>query len=365
MIYNDETYSKHRYEINIVDCANDLVEKMKVATTRPKNQISVEEYELRLKEAINAYKWSIDFDDNASEVASQQACVISPTHPAFDFWLALHLSIEDVDEIPMLLDAYFNGEFGKLDNFLGHVQYFVLKIMKTNVFFDFKEQKLAVINWVRDHRNSKQIQRIGLDDVKVVINENNVDQLLYVENFINQRIENKSIQNNFNTFNSFHYHSSEKNSNVQNVKKEIQLGIEIKPTLDKDETTFELIDTSCTFEKAFEHFSQLTTIKDSKKNAFLSPEDIEQFLCSNFYFEGRERVNPAKPLFIRIAQKHLNELFYDFQLCYDYRFSIHKSQPYYDLLKRTFHKQYMDTSFKAFLTNFSRKYKNYPFKAMR
>lgn len=358
MIYNDETYSQHRYEINIVDCANDLVEKMKVATTRPKNQISVEEYELRLKEAIHAYKWSIDFDDNASEVASHQACVISPTHPAFDFWLALHLSIEDVDEIPMLLDAYFNGEFGKLDNFLGHVQYLVLKIMKTNVFFDFKEQKLAVINWVRDQRNSKQIQRIGLDDVKVVINENNVDQLLYVENFINQRIENKSIQNNFNTFNTFIYH--------QNSAYPVVTSDEIeKKEVDSDKEEADLLYTSCTYEKAFSHFSQLIKIKDKRKIPFVTSMDIERFLLSNFIFENKDRLHDQKPIVIELAQRHLNQLFYEFYNNYDFLDSNTKKEEYFNLLKRTFVKQYKKTHLSMFKSNFARKHSNYPFVAIR
>ena len=57
----DETYSKHRYEINIVECAYEVVQRMKAVKKRPKNQISVEEYAFRLREAILAYKWSIDF----------------------------------------------------------------------------------------------------------------------------------------------------------------------------------------------------------------------------------------------------------------------------------------------------------------
>lgn len=357
----DETYSQHRYEINIVECAYEVVQRMKAVKKRPKNQISVEEYAFRLREAIQAYKWSIDFDTSASEVARKQACVISPTHPAFDFWLALHLCIEETDEISMLLDSYFNGEFGKADNFLGHVQYFVLKIMKANVFFDFNAQKQEVINWVREKRNSKKFQQIGLDDAKVVINENNIDQLLYAENFINQRIEIKSIQNNFNTFNTYHIHTSEKEFDANEQKSKAPNVLDVSETPQEDISHVELIYTTCTFEKAYEHFLQLTKYKNSK----LSPTDIEYFLCSNFSFEGRQPMNPAKPLFIQIAQRHLNQLFYDFQLCFDFRASIHGYEAYYTLLKRTFVKQYMETNFDSFKNNFSRKFQNYPFKSLR
>lgn len=357
----DETYSKHRYEINIVECAYEVVQRMKAVKKRPKNQISVEEYAFQLREAIQAYKWSIDFDKSASEVARKRACVISPTHPAFDFWLALHLCIEETDEISMLLDSYFNSEFGKADNFLGHVQYFVLKIMKANVFFDFKAQKQEVINWVRKKRNAKKMQQIGLDDAKVVINENNIDQLLYAENFINQRIEIKSIQNNFNTFNTYHIHTSEKEFDANEQKSKAPNVLDVSETPQEDISQVELIYTTCTYEKAFEHFLQLTQHKNSK----LSPTDIEYFLCSNFSFEGRQPMHPAKPLFIQIAQRHLNQLFYDFQLCFDYRASIHGYEAYYALLKRTFVKQYMETNFDSFKKNFSRKFRNYPFKSLR
>jgi hypothetical protein len=105
MSNNEGTYRKHRYAINIIECAYKVVQRMKAVKKRPKNQISIEEYAFRLREAINAYKRSIDFDPSASEVSRKQACVISPTHPAFDFWLALHLSVEEVDLHPIILNV--------------------------------------------------------------------------------------------------------------------------------------------------------------------------------------------------------------------------------------------------------------------
>jgi tRNA U34 5-carboxymethylaminomethyl modifying enzyme MnmG/GidA len=205
------------------------------------------------------------------------------------------------------------------------------------------------------------MQRIGLDDAKVVINENNIDQLLYAENFINQRIEIKSIQNNFNTFNTYLIHTSEKEFDANEQKSKAPNVLYVSDTPQEDKSAVELIHTTCTYEKAYEHFLQLTKHKNSK----LRPTDIEYFLCSNFSFEGRQPMHPAKPLFIQIAQRHLNQLFYDFQLCFDFRASIHGFEAYYALLKRTFQKQYMDTNIDSFKNNFSRKYPNYPFKSLR
>ena len=368
MIVNNVIYSQHHYEINIVECARKVVQKLKNEAEKTQFKITIEQYAFNLKIAIQAYKRSINFDVNASENHRKRACIISPTHPAFDFWLALHLSIEDPDEISMLLDAYQNGEFGDIDNFIGHVQYLVIRIMKANVLFGFRDQKLAVINWVREKKNTKQIHRIGLDDVKVVINENNIEQLLYVENFIKQRIENKSIQNNFNTFNTYNTYIDIPNEEKNDGSKQPKRTNKVKESADKSirtEPEFDLIQTSCTFEKAFNHFEQLTKITDSKMNAFLSKQDIEDFLCANFYFEEKERVYPAKPLNISIAQRHLNQLFYDFMVYYDFKTTYDKYGNYFAILKRTFQKRYYNTELTSFKSNFSRKYDNYPFKTLR
>ena len=130
MIVNNETYSQHRYEINIVECAYNVVERM---INEKVSKVNIEQYAYHLKIAIQEYKRSINFDVNASANDRKRACVISPTHPAFDFWLALHLSIEDPDEISMLLDAYQNGDFGVAKNLIGHVEFLIIRIMKANI----------------------------------------------------------------------------------------------------------------------------------------------------------------------------------------------------------------------------------------
>lgn len=82
----EDYYSKHRYQINIIECAYAVVQKLK-SEQIPNHVIA--EYAHKLKTGILAYKDSINYDKNASKVARMQACVIKPTHPSFDFWLAL------------------------------------------------------------------------------------------------------------------------------------------------------------------------------------------------------------------------------------------------------------------------------------
>jgi hypothetical protein len=360
-----DTYSKHRYQINIVECAYEVVQRMKADKNRPKNQISVEEYAFRLREAINAYKWSIGFDPSASEVSRKQACVISPTHPAFDFWLALHLSIEDSDEIPMLLDAYNDDDFGYVENFLGHVQFLILKMMKSNELYDFKEQKKAVIEWVREqkakHKDQKNIKEpqttINIEALNLIKNEVSIN----VEIF--NQIINLFQHFNFDEFANFMHSNYQKeerkepNEDALKYKNSIPAESKIKNE--------DLIHTSCTYEKAFIHFRQLTKIKDEKNRQFLSDIDIEHFLLSNFAFQEKVAQPNQQPMIIEIAQRHLNQLFYDFYNNYDFAHNNEKKEVYFNLLKRTFLKQYKDSRFAVWKTNFAKKYSNYPFIALR
>ena len=357
-----DTYSKHRYQINIVECAYEVVQKMKAVKKRPKNQISIEEYAFRLREAINAYKRSIGFDPSASEVSRKQACVISPTHPAFDFWLALHLSIEEADEIPMLLDAYNDDEFSQVENFLGHVQYLVIKIMKSNKLYDFKEQKKAVIEWVRE-QNAKQKDEKKIKEPQTTIN---IESLNLFKNDVNINVEiinqivNLFQHFNFEAFVNFmhsNYPKEEPKKSKEETSKHQNCTTD-EPNIKKED----LIHTSCTFEKAFSHFQQLTKIKDKKNRPNLTDTDIEHFLLSNFFFQEKVALPHQQPMITGIAQRHLNRLFYDFYYKYDF---ADNSEVYFKLLKRTFLRQYKDAKFDVWKTNFARQHKNYPFNAVR
>ena len=328
----EETYTKHQYEINIVECAYEVVQRMKAVKKRPKNQISVEEYAFRLREAIQAYKWSIDFDASASEVARKRACVISPTHPAFDFWLALHLSIEDVDQISMLLDAYFNGEFGKIENFLGHVQYFVLKIMKANVFFDFKEQKLGVINWVREKRAS--LKKSEADEQPPI--NINIEQLNFVKNvtsidiqIINQLtllLQKFNFQQ-FNEFVNIYQESTKETKNLEEdeVENEVQTNLH-EPNTDRITLTLK-------YPEVLDYFMQLTKHKD---NGHLKKKDIENLVKANFEFRNMKPSGKKKHLEIKIKKQYLTRFIYIF-----YK---EKDPEFYDE-KTTFYCQFLIDNF--------------------
>ena len=361
MIYDDETYSQQRYEINIVECAYNVVERMIIEKV---SKVNIEQYAYNLKIAIQEYKRSINFDVNASENDRKRACIISPTHPAFDFWLALHLSIEEADEISMLLDAYNDGEFGLLENFLGHIQYLVIKIMKSNKLYDFKEQKKAVIEWVREQKAKLKDQK-NIKEPQTTIN---IEALNLIKNDVNINLEiinqivNLFQHLNFDAFANFmHSNYPKEEPKKPNEDTSNNNSTPVESSTKKED----LIHTSCTFEKAFSHFHQLTTIKDKKNRPYLSDIDIERFLLSNFSFHEKVAIPNQQPIMIEIAQRHLNQLFYDFYYKFDFADSNDKKEVYFNLLKRTFQNQYIEAKYDIWKTNFAKQYKNYPFIAVR
>ncbi len=320
----DETYSKHRYEINIIECAYEVVQRMKAVNKRPKNQISVEEYAFRLREAIQAYKWSIDFDTSASEVARKQACVISPTHPAFDFWLALHLSVEEVDEIPMFLDAYFYGEFGEIDNFIGHVQYFVRKIMKKIVFFDIEAQKIEITKWVREKRaalkksetDEKPPININIEQLNFFKNETSID--IQITNQLTFLLQHLNFQQ-FNEFVNIYQETTKetKNPEEDEVENEVQTNLN-EPNTDRIPLTLK-------YPEVLDYFLQLRKHKD---NEHIKKKDIENLIKANFEFRGMKPSGKKKHLDVNIEKQILNHFIFNFYSKYDFSSYSNKAKFY-------------------------------------
>ena len=351
----DETYSKHRYEINIVECAYEVVQRMKAVKKRPKNQISVEEYAFQLREAIQAYKWSIEFDSSASEVVRKRACVISPTHPSFDFWLALHLSVEDADEIPMLLDAYFNGEFGEIDNFLGHVQYFVLKIMKAHVHFDIEAQKKEVINWVREKRavlkkseadKNPQI-KINIEQLNFIKNETSID--IQIFNQLTILLQHLNFEQ-FNEFINIYQEKTKAEPDENEVENDDQLNIK-EPSTVRIPLTLE-------YPKVLDYFMQLAK---HINNGHIKKKDIENLVKANFEFRNMKPSGKKKHLDVDIEKQILNQYVFTFYSKHDYSYYGNKAKIYCQFMIDNF-LLFKDDNLTTLRKNFSRKSSGpYPF----
>lgn len=329
----EEVYEKHRYQINILECAEEVMKNLRNAKHPDLLKITIEEYESRLNDAIESYKDSINFDTIKSETNKRQACVISVDHPSFNFWLALHLSREDSFEIPLLLDAYFNEEFGYLVNFVGQVEFLVLKIIKHNVFYNCNDQKQAVVNWLREkkkeintlHDDKKQVFNLTIGEINLTINESNLNQYLKIEN----KIEQTSIQNFFNTVINYQPVESEKEDNISNSNDDE----EHSPEKINDEIDNELIPISLSYDETLAYFMKLTKVKNKKP---ITEDQVIYLVKSNFKFKNIQAISPKKHLGITIQKQYIRGFVYDFYKDVDLDKYKHKAKMYCQFLKANF-----------------------------
>jgi hypothetical protein len=354
MIYNDETYRQQRYEINIVECAYNVVERM---INEKVSKVNIEQYAYHLKIAIQEYKRSINFDVNASANDRKRACVISPTHPAFDFWLALHLSVEEADEISMLLDAYNDGEFGPLENFLGHIQYLVIKIMKSNKLYDFKEQKKAVIEWVReqkakqkDQKNIKESQTaINIEQLNFIKNETTID--IQILNQLTLLLQQFNFQQ-FNDFINIYLETAKETKNPEENEVENNVKSNIKePNTDRIPLTLK-------YSQVMDYFMQLTKLKN---NEHIKKKDIENLVKANFEFRDVKASGKKKLLDVHIEKQKLNQFIYTFHKDNDPSYYSNKAKIYCQFMIDNF-LLFQHDNLTTVRRNFSRKSSGpYPF----
>lgn len=359
----EEVYEKHRYQINILECAEEVMKNLRNAKHPDLLKITIEEYESRLNDAIESYKDSINFDTIKSETNKMQACVISVDHPSFNFWLALHLSRENSFEIPLLLDAYFNEEFGYLVNFVGQVEFLVLKIIKHNVFYNCNDQKQAVVNWLREKKKEIKNQKSDKNVFQnIVIGELNINVLEFNDNR-NFNLENyfdlRSIQNNFNSTNIFYPDDQEKemDSDRKIIKTNQDENLIIDESLEFNPNS--LIPITLEYHKTIDYFMQLEKfIVDSNDSKL----DIEYLINSNFYFAKKVPVYPKKHLNIPLQKQHLRYFVYKFYKDYDFDQYDFKAQYYCQFLIDNF-SLFKGDDLILLKKNFSRQYTGkYPFK---
>jgi hypothetical protein len=294
-----ESYQKHKYEINIVECAQNVIRKLSASKVTINMKISIDEYAERLKMAVKGYNWSIGLSKDASKTQKMNAQVISTNHPAFDFWLALHLTIMEPHEIPLLLDAYHRNDFETLDNFIGHVEFFSLKIIHFNVFYPCDEHKKEIVQWVREIRkiHTQQVNQINIGElhINLVTNIERIDVLF----------DQRSIINNFNATNIFYSTQSQSHSTSRNDN-------EINDSSQESIVNTKLIDTQLSYEEVMDYFLQLFKLKKNDSKSYLSKEDVCYLVKSNFKFKNIEAVNPKKCFTIKISKQNLRFFIHTF-----------------------------------------------------
>ena len=118
-------------------------------------KISVDEYHHRLTLAISCYYESVKLSKNLTEAQKNRKQLFPTDHPVFDFWLSLHLTTVEPYDISLILNAYHRGQFGEIDNFIGHVEFFVKRIIKNNIFYPYDLHMKEIVNWVRETRREE------------------------------------------------------------------------------------------------------------------------------------------------------------------------------------------------------------------
>jgi hypothetical protein len=331
----ETSFSKHVYQIHVDDCAQAVLKKTKEAPQANKNiNISPEEFEERLKIAVRIYKESVDLTDQCSDLEKYQKALISTQHPAFDYWLALFISTKETYEIPLILDAYNDGKFGHIENFIGHLQYLIPNCLKSHVPYFYEEHIREIVNWVRDHQKNLRAE------------SNNQSTLNISE--LNVHLSQTNIQNNNSIV--LNHKSFTDNNNPEKVSIEpTEVELKQKPRREKNKETnrpsqsYDLIETDLPYEEVFKYFRQLCDTKNRKGRSYMSEKDVKYLVESNFYFKNRNPVTPRKHFKIELKKGLLRRFFYEFYYHIDLKKYSGKKDEYCVMLINNFIKFKSDT----------------------
>jgi hypothetical protein len=350
----ETSFSKHVYQIHVDDCAQAVLKKTKEAPQANKNiNISPEEFEERLNIAVSIYKESVDLTDQCSDLEKYQKALISTQHPAFDYWLALFISTKETYEIPLILDAYNDGKFGHIENFIGHLQYLIPNFLKSHVPYFYEEHIREIVYWVRDHQKNLRAE------------SNNQSTLNIGE--LNVNLSQTNIQNNTENYNSIVINQRSYNNNPpenhQSEHEKAKWKLENKDDSEDIELNPEdFIQTELSYEEVFRYFRQLSDKKNKKGNSYMSEDDVKHLIESNFYFKNRKPDKPRKRFIIEIDKGNLQRFIYEFYNIVDYSSFKGKQKKYCQLLMENFH-LFKNANLKTLIKNFARAKKlYYPFK---
>jgi hypothetical protein len=349
----EDTFVKNEYQIHIKDCANRVMHKLMLSTESSEMKISIDEYHYRLKLAVSCYYESVQLSKNLTETEKNRKQLISTDHPAFDFWLSLHLTTVEPYDIPLILDAYHRGQFGEIDNFIGHVEFFVKRIIQYNIFYPFDSHMKEIVSWIREirraeHNANPESQTINVGELKIQINQVNIGQ--YLEALFDQR----SINNQFNSTNIFY------NETTVGTNENKEEPTTSKQSINKG-TPF-LIQTGLDFDKVLNYFMQLNTIVDSNKKKYMEEEDVIHLVLSNFQFKDKVPKEPKKQFVIKLQKQVLIQFIYVFYNEFDMNHYKNKLDHYCQFLIDNF-VEFKNSNQKTLKTNMAKEATGlYPFK---
>ena len=162
-----EVYERHQYDVSALDCYNQLLVIIEENDSLVGLKIPIDEYASRLQISIEVYAETKRIDENWIQAKKENAFLVSPKEPSFDWWFAIYLSLVEYDEVPLILDYYYTNWKNKNVDFVNFLKYNVLDIQKRHLFHEFKKCRKEIINWIRetDKIDSKKESQEPQNDV--------------------------------------------------------------------------------------------------------------------------------------------------------------------------------------------------------
>ncbi len=160
-----EVYERHQYDVSALDCYNQLLDIIEENDSLVGLKIPIEEYASSWQLAIEDYIERKGINENWIQAKKENAFLVSPKEPSFNWWFAIYLSLVEYDEIPLILDYYHNNWKNKNVDFVNFLKYDVRNIQKRNLFHEFNKCKKEIIGWIRETEkiNSKKEDQVFSD----------------------------------------------------------------------------------------------------------------------------------------------------------------------------------------------------------
>jgi hypothetical protein len=316
--------TRHIYQIHVKQCAKAYIQKLEQLEIeeKVKNRLITE-----VKTAVDVYYENIHDVNSKLGIKDTDVNFISTRHKSFTCWLSLFLNTKTPATIPLILDAYENGDFG--DRFYGYDD-------------NSKTKSFEIDKW------SSTQNFIG-------IIEHNLLKILD-----NKILNTKGIDPFYNNTKAISEWIQERKSKASSSSYFM---------IENDAFKDILIETDVLYEEALDFFMILNKTKNKFKEPYMKKHEIKHFIQSNFKFLNKTGLPenyevPTKLKFnIHIEKQHLTRLIYHYQSfkCkHDFKY---KTSYYCMLLLFNFYGNFSEKSLVTLLSNFTRSdTKNYPFK---
>lgn len=151
----EQISTRHSYQIHVKQCAKAYIQKLELLEieAKVKNHLITE-----INDAVDLYYKNIHKVNAILGIKDSDVNIISTRHMAFNFWFALFVITRKKYEITFILDAYNNGDFGKIENFNGQLKISILKIIENQVHFQTNEIINSIKSWMSESGDTIKIE---------------------------------------------------------------------------------------------------------------------------------------------------------------------------------------------------------------